>query len=196
MSRLLETIQLKDGILRNVKYHNTRMKISRNEILQIDKTADLREEITVPVEFQTGIFKCRVVYNENIDTIEFIPYVIKPVRSLKIVHGDIDYSYKFEDRSAIKELFAKRESCDDILVVKSNRITDTSYCNVVFFRENKWYTPSTPLLRGTKREKLMDDGIITAENISIKDIQNYSKVSLINSMLDIGDIIIDIKNIL
>lgn len=196
MSRLLETLQLKNGTLQNVEYHNRRMISSSRALFDLDKKTDLQNEVTIPPEYRTGIYKCRVVYNENIDTVEFIPYEIKPVLSLKIVHGEIDYSHKFEDRSAIKELFAKRENCDDILIIKNNIITDTSYCNIVFYREGKWFTPSSPLLKGTKREKLIDEGIINAEEITIKDIQHYTKACLINSMLDIGDIVIEIKNII
>lgn len=196
MSRLLETLQLKNGTLQNVEYHNRRMISSRRVLFDLDKKTDLQNEVTIPAEYRTGIYKCRVVYNENIDTVEFIPYEIKPVLSLKIVHGEIEYSHKFEDRSAIKELFARRENCDDILIIKNNIVTDTSYCNIVFYREGKWFTPSSPLLKGTKREKLLDEGIIQAEEITANDIRHYTKASLINSMLDIGDIVIKIENII
>jgi 4-amino-4-deoxychorismate lyase len=196
MSRLLETLQLKNGTLQNVEYHNRRMISSSRALFDLDKKTDLQNEVTIPPKYRTGIYKCRVVYNENIDTIEFIPYEIRPVLSLKIVHGEIDYSHKFEDRSAIKGLFAKRENCDDILIIKNNIVTDTSYCNIVFYRDGKWFTPSSPLLKGTKREKHLDEGIINAEEITIKDIQHYTKACLINSMLDIGDIVIEIKNII
>lgn len=172
------------------------MNKSRHDLFQIDKVIGLQDQISIPLEFQTGIYKCRVVYNENIETIEFIPYILKPVRSLKIIRGDIDYSYKFEDRSSIKELFSKRENCDDILIVKNNLVTDTSYCNIVFYRDGSWFTPSSPLLNGTKRQKLLDEGIITAEEITIKDIHHYERASLINSMLDLEDMVISIEKII
>ncbi len=196
MSRLVESLQLKDGILQNVEYHNMRMSRSLRDLFHIDRAADLSKEIEIPSEFFSGLFKCRVVYDTNIDTIEFIPYVVKTVRSLKIVHGNIDYSYKFEDRERLKELFAERENCDDILIVKNNRLTDTSSANIVLQRDGKWFTPEIPLLRGTKREKLLDDGIISVEEITVDEIKYYSKASLINAMLDIGDVVIDIENIL
>ena len=196
MSRLVESLQLKDGILQNVEYHNRRMSRALRDLFHIDKAADLVNEIEIPSELMTGLFKCRVVYDRNIDTIEFIPYVVKTVRSLKIVHGDIDYSYKFEDREGIKELFAERGNCDDILIVKNNLITDTSSANIVFYRDRKWYTPSTHLLKGTKRARLLDKEIIFPEEITVHDIKHYSKASLINAMLDIGDVVIDIENIL
>ncbi len=187
---------LKNGILHNVEYHNMRMERSLRDLFHMDKAADLLREIIIPGEFMSGLYKCRVVYDEKIDTIEFIPYIIKTVRSLKIVYGEIDYSYKFENRERIKELFAERGNCDDILIIKNKRITDTSSANIVFFREGKWYTPESPLLHGTKREKLLDEGIIIAEDITIAEIKNFSKASLINAMIDIGEIVIDIKNII
>jgi len=196
MSRLVESLQLLNGSLANVEYHNMRMRYSRRSLFQHDENIDLKKEITVPREFRSGLFKCRVVYNENIDTVEFIPYEIKQTCSLKIVHGDIDYSYKFEDRSEIKDLFAKRENCDDILILKNGLITDTSSANIVLLRDGRWYTPSTPLLKGTKRQKFLDEGIIFEEEIAVCDIKHYSKASLINAMLDIGDVTVEAENIL
>lgn len=196
MSRLVESLQLINGNLANVEYHNMRMRYSRRGLFQLDGNIDLKKEITIPQEFRSGLFKCRVVYDENIDTIEFIPHEIKKIRSLKAVHGEIDYSYKFEDRSAIKDLFARRENCDDILILKDGLLTDTSSANIILLRDGRWYTPSTPLLKGTKRQKLLDEGIIFEEEITANDIAQYSKASLINAMLDIGDIVIDIENII
>lgn len=187
---------MKNGNLLNVEYHNMRMRYSRRDLYQLDEYINLEEEIAVPCEFRSGLYKCRVVYNENIDTVEFIPYEIKKIRSLKIIHGEIDYSYKFEDRSEIKKLFSKRENLDDILIVKNNLITDTSSANIVFLKEGKWYTPAAPLLKGTKRQKLLDERIIFEEDISVNDIKYYSKASLINAMIDIGDVPIDIEDIL
>lgn len=195
MSRLVESLQLKNGSLANVEYHNLRMRYSRRNFYQLDDDIDLKKEITVPREFRSGLFKCRVVYNENIDTVEFIPYEKKQIRSLKAVHGEIDYSHKFEDRGAIKNLFTKRENFDDILIIKNGMFTDTSSANIVLLREGRWYTPSTPLLKGTKRQKLLDEGIIFEEEITAGDIKHYSKASLINAMLDIGDIIVEAENI-
>ncbi len=195
MSRLVESLQLKNGVLQNTDYHNTRMKHSRRDLFQLDENIDLKEEITIPAEFRSGLFKCRVVYTRNIDTVEFIPYEIKQIRSLKIVHGEIDYSFKFEDRSSIKNLFAERGNCDDIIILKDGMLSDTSSANIVLLREGRWYTPSTPLLKGTKRQKLLDDGIIFEEEISADDISHFSQASLINAMLDIGDIIIGTEGI-
>jgi len=196
MSRLVESLQLKNGRLINAEYHNMRMRYSRRDLFHLDEDIDLKKEIAVPREFRSGLYKCRVVYDENIDTVEFIPYEIKKIRSLKIVYSEIDYSYKFEDRSELKEMYSKREDFDDILIVKNNLITDTSSANIVFLKETKWYTPASPLLKGTKRQKLLDDKIIFEEEITENDIKYYSKAYLINAMIDIGDVPIDMENIL
>jgi 4-amino-4-deoxychorismate lyase len=84
-------------------------------------------------------------------------------------------------------LLAKKENCDDILIINNGRVTDTSYCNVVFSDGEKFLTSSTPLLRGTKREKLIREKIIKEEEITLKDLRLFKKAILINAMIDIDD---------
>ena len=55
------------------------------------------------------IFKCRITYAKHIEKIEFLPYQIPTISSLKLVINDeIDYSYKFSDRSQLNTLYEKR----------------------------------------------------------------------------------------
>ena len=63
-----------------------------------------------------------------------------------------DYSFKFSNRKAIDDLLKFRNGCDDILIVRNGLITDTSYSNVVFRKDNMYFTPNFPLLNGTKRQ--------------------------------------------
>jgi len=58
------------------------------------------------------------------------------------------------------------------------------------------FTPSTPLLRGTKREKLIREGIIIEKKIHIDSLSDYKRIFLINAFRDINfDNYVDIKNI-
>ena len=56
------------------------------------------------------MFKCRIVYNREIIKVEFVPYVLKQIRSLKLVNAEIDYAYKYEDRTNINKLLELREA--------------------------------------------------------------------------------------
>ena len=106
----------------------------------------------------------------------------------------INYNLKFENREKINQLFAKREQCDEILIVKNGLVTDTSFCNILFFNGKKWLTPEKPLLKGIQRQFLINNEIVETANISPSDLHNFTKARLVNAMIgfeDALDIIIE-----
>jgi len=120
----------------------------------------------------------------------------KTINTLKLVHNDsLRYAYKFSDRSSIEKNRVSNDK-DEILIIQNGKITDTSFSNVVFFDGEHWFTPKKPLLKGTKREQLLQDRIIFEKEIYVEEIANYKGLCLINAMLEI-DIsnMIQIKNI-
>jgi 4-amino-4-deoxychorismate lyase len=196
MCRLVETIKIKNGILCDLPFHLARAEKSRRELFGIAGSADIEEKLVNMPLPPAGVHKCRVLYRDTIEEMQIAPYVPRTVRSLKIVyHDDINYSYKFEDKKTFNALLARKGSCDDILIVKNGFITDTSFSNVAFFDGTTWVTPETCLLRGTKREKLLADGIIQEEPIRPDDLARFKKVSLINTMLDLGELIVAVEHI-
>jgi len=196
MCRLVETIKLKDGIFENLEIHNERFNNSRKAFFGVKEYLDLNE-ILKSCEFEkNGLFKCRVIYyKKEIVRVEFIPYVLRQVKSLKIVEADVDYSYKYEDKSNINKLLDLRDNCDDILILKNNRLTDTSAANIAFFDNDRWYTPLYPLLKGTKREKLLREKVIFEEDLTLSNLKRFSKAALFNTMVDFGETILPVSNI-
>ncbi len=189
MSLLVETIKLKDGRLYNTDYHSARFNLTRRNLYGIGLPVDLGTQIVIPAYATKGLFKCRIEYDEHIRSIEFHPYEIRRVRTLRLVEaGETEYPYKYANRQAIDKLFGERMGCDDILIVKNGRITDTSYSNIVLLgKDNKWYTPSTYLLPGTKRAYLLDRGVISEREVTPASMRRYLGVRLINAMIDIED---------
>jgi len=189
MSLLVETIKVENGLFRNIIFHNERMMRSVYEIFGIMKDIDLERIIKIPESASKGVYKCRVEYKEKITKIEFLPYSIRSIRSLKMVIDDnISYSYKYIERDNIHRLMERRGDSDDILIIKNGMVTDSSYANVVF-RDSKcnWVTPSTYLLPGTRRANLLKCGLINETIITYKDIIKYTEAKLINSMIGIDD---------
>ncbi|MDF1611343.1 aminotransferase class IV [Stygiobacter electus] len=185
MSQLFETIKLQNKKLFNIEYHNERMNNSRRNLFGTEDKINLEEVIKIPDGISNNVFKCRVVYSEKITDIEFQPYYEKKVNSLQAINVDwIDYSYKYLDRSNLQKLLCKCIA-DDVLIIKNGFVADTTYSNVVFYDGKNYFTPNTPLLKGTKREKLLREGIIKETEIKISDINNYQSLFLINAMLDI-----------
>ena len=189
MSRLVETIKVDDGKLLNICYHNERMERSLKDLFGMEGEVCLEKIITGPQSAMKGVYKCRVIYNEINTEIEFIPYVRRPVKTLRIVYDDnISYSYKFTDRTKIERLMDQRGGSDDILIIKNGMVTDTSYSNVIFRDKiGNWVTPSSCLLKGTRRLNLLKNRIITETDIRVSDLKYYNEIRLINAMIGIGD---------
>ena len=194
---MLETIKIEAGILCNIFFHNLRLNNSRKELFGCRDFIKLENIIKVPSDMKSGLYKCRLIYSDTIKKLEFLPYRKRKIKSLKVVVcNSIEYNYKYENRECLNELLELKQNCDDILIVKNKKITDTSFSNVVFSDGKKWITPSTPLLKGTKREKLLSDGKIVQDEIKISDLKYFQKAALINSMLDLDDNILKIKSVL
>lgn len=190
MLRLVESIKIQDGEICNLQHHQERMDRSLFKHTGIKNRINLSDELTVPAEYFTGLYKCRVVYRDSIELVEFIPYLRRDIRSLKVIHADIDYSCKYENRSELNMLFAQRGECDDILIIKNGLVTDTSSANIAFTDGREWFTPAKPLLNGTKRSRLITEQKLIERDITAADIKKFTHASILNAMIDPGEILI------
>ena len=188
MSPLFETIKVKDGQFFNLDFHNARMNAARKAVYNCKDELDLSEKLYLPKSVTNAIHKCKVIYNQDLISIHFQPYYFRKINSLKIIQvKDIDYTYKSSDRSQINNLFTQKESFDDVLIVKDGLITDTSYANIIFFDGKNWFTPKHPLLKGTKRTKLLSEKRISEQEITMQMLPNFRFAKLINAMIDLED---------
>lgn len=184
MSLLFETIRLEDGVFMNLEYHNLRFNRSREAHFGLKEWLSLENLLLLPSDCRTGIYKCKVSYSSTVNEIEIIPYQKRVIESLKLVEENaISYSHKYSDRSHLLDLMTRRGDCDDILIVKNDHITDTSFSNIVFFDGEKWVTPARPLLRGTMRESLLTRNLIEEADITFNDLKKFKEARLINAML-------------
>lgn len=178
MCRLFETIRIENGKAVSLEYHQQRVaKVSSVQLLPHVA------QIKLPV---AGVYKLRIDYDteKGITGTILEKYEIRRVVTLKAVHCDtISYPLKYADRRVLDMLHAQRGKSDDVLIIKNNFVTDTTFANILFSAGGQWFTPSTPLLKGTCREKLLTEGIVTERCITAADIKNYDKAMLINAML-------------
>lgn len=196
MCQLFETIRIADGKPGNLDLHEERLNRSRRKLFGLKDDLRLSDYIQVPEECSTGVFRCRVIYGQEVVSTEFTPYVPAPVRSLRMVHADnLLYDHKYLDRSRLAGLI-NRDIADDILIVKDGFVTDTSYSNIVFTDGHEWVTPDTPLLHGTMRDRLLREGTIKAERITIDTLSRFSHFRLINAMLRFESPLLPIANII
>jgi len=184
MSLLLESIKLNDGEFSNLFYHEQRMNRSLKMLCGVHNQFILEDFLNEIERPEKGLYKCRIVYDDEIKDVEFIPYQPKSIRSLRIVeHDRINYEFKYADRRTIDRLFELRKGCDDIIIIKRGLVTDSSFSNIVFKKGKHWYTPWSALLKGTMRQSLLEDGIIEEEEIRKEDLKDFESFKLINAML-------------
>lgn len=186
MSQYFESIQLLNGELKNLGFHQERFERTRSETMGLKLHPQLSDAILIPEGLEQSLLKCRVIYEQEIIRIEYEPQTVRKVRSLKLVYSDfIEYGFKYTDRSELEILFNQRGDCDDILVVKNGCITDSFYANVVFRDGERWITPDTPLLTGTMRASLLRKGLIGLSRITPEDLAGFQTLKLINAMNDL-----------
>ncbi len=184
MSRFIESIQLKDGQLKHLALHLKRMERTTqtyyNKFIIFDKKVIEK----AAKNYSKGVFKCRIVYTQQIEEITFKPYQVRPINTLQLVESQLDYTLKYEDRTTLNFLFKQRGNYDDVIIVKDGLITDGSYTNLAFYDGKNWWTPATPLLKGIQREVLILEGKIREKIIPVSDLSNFQKVKLFNAMMD------------
>lgn len=195
MEQYLETIRIEEGRACHLPYHNQRMNETRAH-LGLSDGLDL-EAVIGDVSIYQQRTRCRIVYDTEIRSVEFFPYQIRSVKTLRLVEDNqVDYGCKYADRSALNRCFAQRGACDDVLIVQNGDVTDTTIANVAFWNGETWFTPSTPLLKGTMRASLLDSHQIQEAKIRVEDLLHFSRLRLFNAMISFGEIELPIQSVL
>ncbi len=184
MFPLFETIRVAAGTPRHLAYHTARLNRSRRELFGSTDVIDLAGVIEGKIDDIFAVeYRCRVTYGREIGEISFAAYVRKTIGSLALVDGGgLGYAHKYVDRSGIEERLAGC-GADDILIVREGLVTDASIANVAFFDGSHWLTPASPLLPGTTRARLIDEGRVQPADIRASEIGRFSTVALMNSMV-------------
>ena len=185
----IESICIKNGKIQLLQYHNQRANAARSSHSIREGLLDFGKCINTDKAIHATT-KCRIVYGQKIEKIEYLPYTLKPINSLKTINIEENWSYehKYLDRSKLEFYFNQKEDADDIIMIQSGFVTDSYYCNLAFLKNGLWYTPTKPLLPGTKRAYLLSTKQILETDIPIDKINSYESVRLFNAMIDFGQI--------
>ena len=188
MFQFIESICCVNKELRNLEYHQARFDRTRSDNFNDSTPILLQEIIQFPSDLTDEKYKVRIVYDREILSIEFQPYQIKPISTIKLftIENKIEYTYKYLDRWFFDE-YLKEAQTDDLVLVKSNYITDCIYSNIIFFDVENWFTPRSILLKGTMRESLLNEGKIKEKNIKVSDLVNYQSFKRINTMMNFDE---------
>jgi 4-amino-4-deoxychorismate lyase len=187
MYLLFETIRFKNGIAENLSLHQERVYRTfmdlgeKGNVILLDDL--IYSQPNLPVQ-ENSIFKCKIQYNLNGDSIvKFEPYQIKQIRTISLQEiGQNDYYHKYTNRNWLQELLTKAGT-DEIILTKNGYITDASYANLAFYNGNQWITPTIPLFMGTRRAQLIEEGIVRTAPIHKNQLSMFKYVKMINAMM-------------
>ena len=134
---------------------------------------------------QKGLYKWRIVYNLNGDfEHQFIPYSFTEIKDFELVeNNEINYSFKYLDRTHL-DTMKKQSLTQEIIIVKKGFISDTTFSNLIFLKDDIWHTPKTFLLNGVQRLNLIHLGIIQETEINLENLKEFSHFQIINAMND------------
>ena len=185
MSQFFESICVKNGIAENLAAHQFRVNKTLDAFNAVNQGVELGSiihQLILPTE---GLFKLRISYDlkGNYQS-AFTAYQYRQIQNFALV--DIKgqgYGYKFSNRDWINDALALSGK-DEIMMHDGGLIKDCSYTNIVFYDGVKWITPAKPLLEGTQRAKLINEGLIQPKALYVQDIPSFKKFKCINAMLD------------
>lgn len=197
MCRYLETIKLYDGAFFRLNLHQQRIEKTISLNFQGTGFFDLTDFLHQQEVPDSGLFKCRLVYDNQSRFVEFQPYHIRPINTLKLVEAQIPASlFKTENRQMYQAAFDQRGVADDVLIIRNGMLTDSSYCNVALFNGHEWLTPCLPLLYGTQRQNLISQQIIQEADISVDSISEFQSIRLFNAMIEFGELELSVAAII
>jgi len=190
MSRFIESIKIEDQKAFLLDLHQKRVNQTFAHFGK-EGSIDLAKIFKNLEHDEDGLYKLRIVYDlDKKFTTQLIPYAIPEIENFQLVENNsYDYSFKFEDRKEFERMKTKAKT-EEIIVVKNNHITDTSYTNILFLKGKEWFTPTTYLLNGVMRQHLLNEKKIKETEITLQNIKEFSHFQLINAMNDFDDMFI------
>ena len=192
-----EAIRMEDGKLHNLNYHQKRIDATLRRFWHNEHNDINLQSALSHIMPQDDIYKIHIEYNgEGISEITQSEYKIRDIRSLRLVNADnAEYSYKYADRSALMKLQQSRQDSDEVIIVRNGCLTDTSYSNIALHNKHGWFTPDKPLLPGSMRQSLIDQGLLSAIDIKPEHLHNYDTICLINAMMPLRRLVLPISAI-
>ncbi|WP_234111512.1 MULTISPECIES: aminotransferase class IV [Chryseobacterium] len=190
MSQFFESIKIEDQKIFLLDFHQKRVNdtfanFGNKGSIDLDKIyKSLNHD-------EDGLFKLRISYDlEKRVRTQLIPYAISEITDFQLVdNNSFSYSFKFEDRTELERMKMKSKA-NEIIIVKNNHITDTSYSNLLFQKGKEWFTPTSFLLNGVQRQHLLKSKKIRETEITLQNIKEFSHFQIINSMNDFDDMFI------
>ena len=186
MYQFIESIKYEAGKIFHLDWHQKRVNETFTNFFPKANPWHLSEIIQIPLDITSEIHKIRIVYNSKHYEVEFQKYDRKKIKSFELVPIDFDYAFKFEDRKFI-DVIKSQSQADEVIFARDNFLLDSSYSNLALYDGSEWLTPSTYLLNGTTRQRLLSENKLKEIPLTVDDIEKFEKISFINALNDVGE---------
>lgn len=188
MYPLFESVCIENSQIKNEEFHEARFNRSYIQHFKTLPTYSLFDGIHLTNLDNSLKYKLRIGYKQHGTRFSISEYKNSIPTSLKLVRdNNISYAFKKNNRKKLNELFLQKGEADDVLIIKNGLVTDASYSNILFFDGKQIITPSTPLLEGTCRARLLAKNSIVEKSISVADLQNFESFQLVNALNDFDE---------
>ena len=187
MSQFIESIKVEDTEIFLLDQHQKRV----NETFSYfgkEVSINIGEIFKSLKHDEDGLYKFRITYDlTGKYRTQMIPYAMSEIANFQLVENNsYDYSFKFEDRKDLEKMKILSKAAE-IIIVKNNHITDSSYSNLLFKKGKDWFTPKTFLLNGVQRQHLLKTKKIKEAEITLQNLSEYSHFQLINALNNLDD---------
>ena len=139
MLQFIESIKVEDQKVFLLNRHQQRMT---ETFLHFGKVCEINlQELFKELQHdENGLYKWRIVYDlNNVYKAQMLPYAISKLDDFELVtNDDLDYSFKYLDRKMLDSIKSK-SNASEIIIVKNNSITDTSFSNILFLKNKFRY---------------------------------------------------------
>jgi 4-amino-4-deoxychorismate lyase len=198
-SPLVESICIQDGLILALPYHQSRLDAAQQELGWQDRlelSGLVQQALKAWQQGERNRFndptagssskklKCRVLYGREIQSIEIEAYKPRAYHSCAAIEmpSKIDYHLKWSDRGVFDQIVQSLPKGVCPLICQHGWLTDALHANIALLLEGQWYTPDTPLLRGTMRQQLIDTKKIRPFPLRREWLSRAEKISLINAL--------------
>lgn len=186
MCQFIESIRVENGVIFLLEEHQRRVNETFQYFGKQENTIKLNKIFEKEKFEKNGIFKFRIEYDlEGNFITENSPYMRAEIKEFQLIINDnVDYSFKYKNREVLEEMKRKSEG-REIIIIKNQCVTDTSFSNIVFFKNGQWFASSTYLLNGVQRQFLLKNNKIKEIEIGLDNISQFTHFKLINAMNDL-----------
>lgn len=164
MFHFFESICIRNSTGQKLKLHQNRINETMKKFYKKYLVIDLNSVVSKFNFHKLKVYKLKIHYSNKLEKIyleEYIPKIHQVFRMVNIYENI--YQYKFQNRKNITQYLKKNG--EEIIFILNNQPTDTSYSNLIFKQNTKWFVSDKYLLNGIQRRFLIQNNQIKKKKL-------------------------------